>query len=388
VPSINDIMPEKIRVLQFADFVNRYDFVDTIVRHANPERFLLGLCVRTPTSNIAAPVYSEQTPHWVIAGPKRSVLPKTVWQLVSILRNWRANILHTHHFDQAFIGWLATRIHPATRLIIGRHYSDAIYRLPAQGFSPNKKRALLTIEQMTNRGATRIIVPSNYIKEILCDWQHISPAKVDLIRYGFEPDKYEAISEADIRQIREEFQMDGRFVIGTFARLSEEKGHRYLIRALRQVQLKIPKVLCLIVGEGGERAALEREIAEAGVTDIVQLIGWRRDGIKIMASVDAVVQPTLQEAFSQVMIEALWLNKPLVITDVSGAPDIIRTGENGMLVPKGDQDALAESIIQLGTDRSLRTRLGQAGRQYVQENFVIDKMISEYEAAYLRAMRV
>lgn len=278
--------------------------------------------------------------------------------------------------------------HPATRLIIGRHYSDAIYRLPAQGFSPNKKRALLRIEQMTNRGATRIIVPSNYIKEILCDWQQISPDKVDLIRYGFDPDKYEAITEADIKQIREEFQMDGRFVIGTFARLSEEKGHRYLIRALKQVREKIPILRCLIVGEGSERTAIEHEIAEAGVGDIVKLTGWRRDGIKIMASVDVIVQPTLQEAFSQAMVEALWLNKPLVITDVSGAPDIIRNGENGILIPKGDQDALAQSLIQLASDQSLRARLSQAGRQYVQENFVIDKIIREYEGAYLRAMGV
>ncbi|MGI8917998.1 MAG: glycosyltransferase [Pyrinomonadaceae bacterium] len=379
-------MAEKIRVLQFPDFVNRHDFVDTVVTHANPAKFTLGVCVRTVTSNVAAPVYSDDVPFWMIAGPQRSTLPKTVWQLVTILRRWNANILHTHHFDQAFIGWLATRLHPATRLIIGRHYSDAIYRLPSQGFSANKKRALLKIEQMTNRGATRIIVPSNYIKQILCDWQHISPDKVDLIRYGFEPHKYDAITEADIKQIREEFQMDGRFVIGTFARLSEEKGHRYLIRALKKAKEEITHLLCLIVGEGSERAEIEREIAEAGVANIVKLTGWRRDGIKIMAAVDLVVQPTLQEAFSQAMVEALWLNKPLVITDVSGAPDIIRTGENGMLIPKGDQNALADAIIRLATNESLRHRLGQAGRRYVQENFVIDKMIREYETAYLRAM--
>ena len=74
--------------------------------------------------------------------------------------------------------------------------------------------------------------------------------------------------------------MDGRFVIGTFARLSEEKGHRYLIRAIKNVRNKIPNLVCLIVGEGGERAAIEREVTEAGVADIVQLTGWRRDGIK------------------------------------------------------------------------------------------------------------
>jgi glycosyltransferase involved in cell wall biosynthesis len=76
-----------------------------------------------------------------------------------------------------------------------------------------------------------------------------------------------------------------------------------------------------------------------------------------MVSVDVIVQPTLQEAFSQAMVEALWLNKPLVITDVSGAPAIIRNGENGILIPKGDQDAAGQSLAQLATDQSLRRDL-------------------------------
>ena len=75
-----------------------------------------------------------------------------------------------------------------------------------------------------------------------------------------------------------------------------------------------------------------------------------------MAAVDAVVQPTLQEAFSQAMVEALWLGKPLIMTDVSGAPDIISEGHNGMLVPRGDSDALADAIIHLAGDASLRAK--------------------------------
>ena len=381
-------MNEKIRVLQFSDFVNRHDFIDTVVRRADPQKFSLGLCVRTRASNIATPVYTDQTPYWVIAGPGRSALPKAIWQLVGILRRWKADILHTHHFDQAVIGWLATRIHPATRLIIGRHYSDAIYRLPAQGISENKKRALLRIEQMTNRRATRIIVPSSFIREILRDWQKIPEHKIDLIPYGFDPEKYETFPAETVRAIREELQMEGRFVIGTFARLSEEKGHRFLVRALSKVRDRIGNILWLIVGEGSERAAIEREIAASGLGNNIRLTGWRRDGIKIMAAVDAVVQPTLQEAFSQAMVEALWLGKPLIMTDVSGAPDIIREGHNGMLVPRGDSEALADAIIHLAGDESLRARLGSAGRAYVKENLVIDKVIARYEEAYLRAMNV
>ena len=379
-------MSHKIRVLEFSNFVNRHDFIDNIVRRADPERFLVGLCVRTSSSNIAPTIYSDATPYWVIAGPGRTTLLKAAWQLASILRKWRADILHTHHFDQAVIGWLATRIYPATRLVIGRHYSDAIYRLPEQGISESKKWAMLRVEQMTNHAATRIIVPSSFITEILTNRQQIAAAKIDVIPYGFEPEKYETIDEQSIRSVREELNLEGRMVIATFARLSEEKGHRFLLRALKTVREQVPNVLWLIVGEGSERAAIEREIQSAGIGDNVKLVGWRRDAMRIMAAVDVVVQPTLQEAFSQAMVEALWMEKPLVITDVSGAPDIIRNGENGMLVPRGDSAALAAAIIQVAKDAALRERLGKAGRNYVGENLVIDKIIGAYEAAFVRTL--
>ena len=379
-------MGERIRLLEFSDFVNRHDFVDTILQRADPEKFKVGLCVRTSTSNIAAPVLSEQTPQWVLGGAQRSALPQSVWQLAGILRKWRADILHAHHFEQAVMGWMATRINPSTRLIIGRHYSDAIYRLPEQGVSKGKKWTMLRLEQATNHAAKRIIVPSNYIREILVERQRIPAEKVDVIHYGFDPEKYETIDEQDIQSIREEFNLDGRFVIGTFARLSEEKGHRFLIKALLTVRQQVPNIFWLICGEGSERDAIEREIEQAGLAGSVVLTGWRRDAMRIMAAVDAVVQPTLQEAFSQAMVEALWLGKALVITDVSGAPDLIRHGENGMLVPRGDPGALAEAIIQIANDSTLRERLGETGRAFVQRELRIDKMIGTYEAAFVRAM--
>jgi glycosyltransferase involved in cell wall biosynthesis len=375
-------MGETIRVLQFADVVNRHDFIDTIVRRADPERFLVGLCVRVAESNIAAPVYTERTPRWRIAGPSRAAAPRAAVQLARILRDWRADILHTHHYDQAVIGLAATRLNPRTRLVVGRHYSDAIHRLA----SPFKKRALLGVEQSVNRAAARIVAPSTYIREILSGWQGVEPAKIDLIPYGFEAEKYSAPDAADVRRLRAEFGLDGRFVIGTFARLHEEKGHRFMASALKQVRERVPNVLWLVVGEGPERAALERQLGEDGLAEAARLVGWRRDAMTIMAAADAVVQPTLQEAFSQAMVEALWMRRALVITDVSGAPDIIEDGRNGLLVPRGDAAALASAVIRLARDADLRTRLGEAGRAHVEERLDIDKIIRLYEESYLRAL--
>lgn len=372
-----------IRVLQFADIVNRHDFIDTIIQRADPSRFEVGVCVRSNESNIEVPVYEERTPRWMVSGATRRGWPRAAWRLASILRAWKADILHAHHYDQAVIGWMATRICPRTRLVLGRHYSDAIYRLPSR----LKQNAFLKIERRANNGAARIIVPSVLIREILTKRQGVRPDKVDLIPYGFEPEKYAAVAPSEIERVRQELELEGRFVIGTFARLHEEKGHRFLLEALASLKDKFPRLLLLVVGEGPERAAIEQRIGSAGLAHAVRLLGWRRDAMALMASVDAVVQPTLQEAFSQAMAEALWMRKPLIITDVSGAPDIISDGENGLLVPRGDGAALTRAIERLIEDDALRARLGEAGRAYAEKNLSIGRIISRYEQSYLQAMQ-
>ncbi|MCV4698286.1 glycosyltransferase, partial [Escherichia coli] len=81
---------------------------------------------------------------------------------------------------------------------------------------------------------------------------------------------------------------------------------------------------------------------------------------------DAVVQSTLQEAFSQVMCEAMWMGKPLVMTDVSGAADVIEDGINGRIVPKADAAALAAVIRDLAADIYARDRLGSNARKFIE----------------------
>jgi glycosyltransferase involved in cell wall biosynthesis len=371
-----------LRILQFADVINRYDFIDAIVRYANPREFQVGVCVRTAQSNIADPAYTAAVPRWVLSGTSRREVPRAAWQLAGILRRWKVDILHTHHYDQAVIGWWATRLHPRTRMVVGRHYSDAIYR-SAAGL---KRKLLLGLEQAVNRAAARIVAPSAFIVEILTRWQGVDPAKVEQIPYGFVPEKYEAHRPEDVRRLRDELGLTGRFVLGNFSRLHKEKGQRFLLQAVAEIRKTRPDLTLLVVGEGPERPALERQVRESGLADAVRLLGWRRDVMALMAVVDVVVQPSLQEAFSQVMAEALWMGKPLIMTDVSGAPDVIRDGHNGLLVPRGDASALTAAVARVAGDEALRGRLAAAGRSYVADRLTASKVIPLYEHCYRRAM--
>ncbi len=338
-------------------------------------------CVVDRPTDFSLPDYSGAgIPLFRLRGRSRRGYLWTACSLARLLRKERVQILHAHHFDQALIGWLATRLHPKTRLVVGRHYSDSIYR-SSKGL---KKRLWLMLESLVNRAADRIVVPSTYIREILTDWQHVPGRKVAVIPYGFVPEKYHPPSSETVARLRSTLGGSNRFLIGTFGRLHEEKGHRFLLEALGQLQNEgVRDVRLVIAGDGPERGAIEKQIAALGLEESVTLLGFRKDVIELMSAMDAVVQPTLQEAFSQAMIEALWMKKALVITKVSGATDVIQHGKNGLLVDKQDSQALAQAIRMLAGDPQMCRELGDEGHAFVEANLSIERIIGRYEECYL-----
>jgi glycosyltransferase involved in cell wall biosynthesis len=97
---------------------------------------------------------------------------------------------------------------------------------------------LLAVEWAVNRAAARIVVPSSYIAEIVSGWQKVPLGKVDLVPYEFVAEKYAALRQSDVQRIREELGLAGRFAVGNFSRLHEEKGQRFLVRAMAEVRAR------------------------------------------------------------------------------------------------------------------------------------------------------
>jgi len=379
----DDLLPNRVRVLQFADLVNRHDFIDTIVRNTDPGSFAMSVCTMARPSNIEDPRYGE-------AGISCHELPTaTRWQypwaairLASLLRRQRIDVVHAHHFDPCVIAAAATLLRPRTRLVVGRHYSDAIY-LHATGW---RRRAMLGIERVVNRRAGRVVVPSSRIMGLLVEGQGVPADKVALIPYGFDAAKYERVEPATVQGLRATLGLDGRFTIATFGRLYEDKGHRFVLAALAEVLASVPNLRYCIVGEGAQRPSLERQVREFGLRDVVTFLGWRHDVPELMAAVDVVVQPSVQEAFSQSMAEALFMGRPLVIADVSGASELVPDDSIGVIVPCRDPAAIARALIELAGTPERRSALGGAARRHARGAFTIERAIPLYEAVYREAV--
>jgi glycosyltransferase involved in cell wall biosynthesis len=375
---------QPFRVLQLADVVNRYDFIDVIVEYADPERFDVSVATFDKTPNVADPGYVGRRVRVADLGAAagRRSYARALRRLRRVLADWRIDVVHCHHYDPAVLTWLATRS-SSVRFVVGRHYSEAI-ELSTTGL---RRRAYLGLERRVLAAAASTVVPSTMIARLV-EAQGVCADRVHLVPYAVAPAKYEHARSVDTQVVRRSVGLGADdFVLGTFARLCAGKGHRYLLAAVAALVPACPELRWLIVGDGAERESLESQVRSAGLGSHVRFVGWRRDALDLMAATDVVVQPTLHEAFSQVMSEAMWLERPLVVTDVSGATDILENGVNGFVVPKRDPSALGSAVLRLHADEHLRREVAAAGRRWVTTELVPERVVPRYEAVYERVLR-
>jgi glycosyltransferase involved in cell wall biosynthesis len=184
-------------------------------------------------------------------------------------------------------------------------------------------------------------------------------------------------------RLRSELGGDGAIVLLVPARLHPEKGHTLLFQALQALRdTSGGRFLALIAGAGPFAAAYAAEVRERRIEPEVRFLGYRHDVADLMAISDAVVLPSVAEAFGLVLVEALYLGTPVIATRVGGIPEIVADGIDGMLVPPGDASALAETLRAFAANPGLRERLRGAGSARMQERFAFPAMMRAYEALY------
>jgi glycosyltransferase involved in cell wall biosynthesis len=154
-------------------------------------------------------------------------------------------------------------------------------------------------------------------------------------------------------------------------RLAPAKGQHILVAALHELVQKGHKVRLRIVGDGLDRASLERQVQQLAIVDQVVFEGAvNQDRIRALYELaDIFSIPSFAEGIPIVLMEAMAMEIPCVTTRITGIPELIRDGEDGLLVAPSDTQALAEAIERLMNDAPLREKLGKNGRKQVMENY-------------------
>jgi glycosyltransferase involved in cell wall biosynthesis len=195
---------------------------------------------------------------------------------------------------------------------------------------------------------------------------------VTYIHNGVDPERVQATRTRE--DVRRELGIDQRaLLIGTAGRLDPVKGHIGLLRAAKTILQADPHARFAVIGDGPLGKQLMTQATELHVDQAFHFIGPRADVFDLMAAMDIFVLPSLNEGIPMALLEAMTLARPAVAAAVGGIPEVIQDRCNGLLVPAGDDVALAEACIELSRDAQLAQALGREARRTVLERFTHER---------------
>jgi glycosyltransferase involved in cell wall biosynthesis len=175
-------------------------------------------------------------------------------------------------------------------------------------------------------------------------------------------------------------------VVGTVANFKAPKGYEYMLRAADLTRQSFPDVRFVLVGTGPLEMEIRRQAVDLGLTETVLFTGFREDAARLIRAFDVFAMASLYEGLSIALLEAMAAGRPVVVTRVGGLEEVVRDGEQGLLVPPRDAAALATGLVSLLGDRERRRRMGSAARQRASE-FDIRGAVRRMEEVYSSLLR-
>lgn len=267
-------------------------------------------------------------------------------------------------------------------LIVSLHGSDVYLTEHSRLYSLAARNAFVR--------ASFVTAPSQHLLE------RSRSAGLDLLKsrvvpYGVDTARYTAGDDQHLRQ-RLGLPSDVP-IIGALGRLVYKKGFAHLIAAMPAIRQQIPAAQCVIAGEGDLKVELAAQVQALGLGDIVHLIGhlsWQ-DTADFYAMCDVVALPSVVDAggnvdgLPNVLLEAMASGRAVVASSIAGMDDLIVDGVNGLLVPSGDVQALANALTSLLGDRERRRTFGLAARRLMVEKYDWRAIAQQFVALYQQA---
>ncbi len=225
-----------------------------------------------------------------------------------------------------------------------------------------------------------VITISEGIRTVLLA-EGVAAQKVTCVRSAVDAAPY--LKPVDAAAFRREFGLpDDAIIIGMVAQMIRRKGHRYLLDAVRALQLDYPRLRIVLFGQGPLQAELEHAVAAEGLSDTVRFAGFRRDLPTWLGGLDILAHPADMEGLGVSLLQASAAAVPIVASRAGGMPEAVLDGTTGILIEPGDVRALTAALRRLLDDPALRERMGEAGRARILNEFSIDAMIAGNVSVY------
>ncbi|MEJ2235273.1 MAG: glycosyltransferase family 4 protein, partial [Syntrophobacterales bacterium] len=301
------------------------------------------------------------------------------------IRKIDPHIVHTHTSKAGILGrlaaWLArvpTIIHTPHGHVFYGHFGRSLSRM---FFQMEKLLGRITHHQIA-------LTP-----EECNDYVNLGVAKsnnLSVIHSGVDLNRFK-LNAAETNHKRKELSIPpDSLVVGYVGWLIPIKGVTYLVDAMAEVIQRHPNSLLVLVGKGDEKAEeeikLKEQVENLGLVDNVRFLGWRPDVNEIMGFFNIFVLPSLNEGMGRVLVEAMAAGLPIVASRVGGIPDLVKDGENGLLVPPANASALAKAISDLLTDKKKQKRMAEAGKKMCRP-YSAEAMVEQIDHLYRELLK-
>ncbi len=303
------------------------------------------------------------------------VNPFALYRLVRLLTRERVTILQTHGARSNGYGQIAGRLAGVPIVISTVHNSLMDYQI-----GPLKRWLYLTVLRRTSHLADRIICVSEDLRQHVHGDLQVATTRTVTVHNGIDLARLH--QKVATTPVRDEFAVGKGPLLVSIGRLTEQKGHRYLLAALPSLLATWPELRCVIIGEGDLGETLNKLAVRLGLASTCVFAGARTDIPVILAAADLLVLPSVSEGFPFVLLEALAMGRPVVASRVNGVPELIEDRKTGRLVPPRDSQALASVIRELLLDPPQAAAMGEQGRRVVQERFTADGMVAQTVALF------
>ena len=260
--------------------------------------------------------------------------------------------------------------HPAVAALIIHRLTGIPFSFTAHGSDLHVERRML--DKKVEAAAFAVTV-SEFNKQVMLQECGAAAAeKISIIHCGIDPEVFVPAPQREPGQ---------PFTMICVASFEEVKGHKHLVAACEQLQREGVDFECHLIGDGPTRAAIEQQIAAAGLQQRVRVHGPlpRSRVVELLHHADVKVLPSVptasgkREGVPVVLMEAMACGLPVVSSRLSGIPELVEAYRTGLLLPPGDVDALVQALKTLAGDAALRRKLGQAGREKVLRAFNLRK---------------
>jgi len=300
------------------------------------------------------------------------------------IRKIQPHIIHTHTSKAGLLGRLAAWL-ARVPIVIHTPHGHVFYG----HFGRFLSRIFLQMEKLLGKITHHQIALTPEESNDYLSLRVSQPSNTSVIHSGVDVHRFIEGAKQRNKKRKELNILPDSLVVGYVGWLIPIKGVTYLVSAMARVVEQHSKSVLVLVGKGDDKSEeeikLKEQVKNLGLSDKVHFLGWRPDVDEIMPCFDILVLPSFNEGMGRVLVEGMAAGLPIVASRVGGIPDLVKQGENGLLVPPANAGALEQAISDLSSDKAKRKRMGETGKKMCRP-YSVEAMVDKIDNLYSRLL--